>query len=60
MKLTDSDILRRLGSLTVRGGEDVYSFVDRYKPGQTIQARILRGGHEQTVSLNLAENQSGE
>jgi S1-C subfamily serine protease len=58
--IRSADILRKLGSLTVRGGDDVYNFADRYKPGQTIQARILRGGREQTVSLNLAENRSRE
>lgn len=53
-----ADIIRKLGGLEVRGGEDVYNFVDRYRPGQTIRARILRGGREQTLSLRLAENRS--
>ena len=55
-----ADILRKLGNLTVRGGEDVYNFVDRFKPGQTIQAKLLRGGHEETISLSLAENKDPE
>jgi len=53
--LRPSDILRQVGDCPIRSSDDIYSVVERYRPGTRIQARVLRGDHEQAVELVLGE-----
>jgi S1-C subfamily serine protease len=53
--LRPADILRQIGDCRIRSADDIYSVVERYRPGTRIQARVLRGDHERAVSLVLGE-----
>lgn len=54
-----ADILQKLGDCRIRSADDLYSFVDRYRAGEQVHARVLRDGQVRTIRLTLAE-QPGE
>jgi S1-C subfamily serine protease len=54
--LRPADILRQVGDCRIRSADDMYSVIERYRPGTHLQARVLRGRHEQAVELVLGEN----
>jgi serine protease DegQ len=53
--ITPADIIRQLGECAIRTPDDIRTFVERYQPGERIQARVLRNGREKKVTLTLAE-----
>lgn len=53
--LQRADILRQIGDCSIRSADDLYGFMDRYRPGEKVRARVLRGGAERTVTLILGE-----
>lgn len=54
--LRPADILRQVGDLPIRSADDIYSVVERYRPGSRIRARVLRGDREHAVELVLGES----
>lgn len=54
--LRPADILRQIGDCRIRSADDMYSVVERYRPGARLQARVLRNHREQAVDLVLGEN----
>lgn len=53
--LRSADILQRLGNCPIRSSDDLYCFVDRYRAGETVAARVLRAGKPRTITLRLTE-----
>jgi S1-C subfamily serine protease len=53
--LLPSDIIRRIGECDIHGPDDIYSVVERYRPGTRLTARVLRGIRETSVPLTLGE-----
>lgn len=51
--LRPSDILRRLGESPVYSGDDIYRFIEEHKPGQKVEAVVVRQGRELRVPLVL-------
>jgi S1-C subfamily serine protease len=56
--LRPGDVLRRLGSVSIQSADDIYGFVESHKPGDRVDAVVLRGGDEQKASLVLGEQPS--
>ena len=54
--LRPTDVLRQVGDCPIRSADDIYSVVERYRPGTRIQARVLRDNREQAVDLVLGES----
>jgi serine protease Do len=55
--LQPTDIVRQLGDRPIRSADDLHAFISDYRPGQTVEARVLRNGEEQTLLLTLDERQ---
>jgi S1-C subfamily serine protease len=48
-----ADVIRRLGEAEIRNPDDLFTFIDRHRPGERVEARVLRDGAEATVTLVL-------
>lgn len=53
--LQPADIVQRLGECPIRSSDDLYCFVDKYRAGQTVPAKVLRAGKSRTLTLKLTE-----
>jgi 2-alkenal reductase len=49
------DVIVAMGGKDVRGSEDLSTILQGFRPGQTIDVRVVRGGKERTVKVRLAE-----
>lgn len=47
------DIVRRIGECEIRSADDIYSVVERYRPGAEVEAVVLRDGVEKRIKLTL-------
>jgi S1-C subfamily serine protease len=53
--LLPSDVIRRIGECAIHSPDDIYSVVERYRPGTKLTARVLRGERETSIALTLGE-----
>lgn len=58
--IKDGDIIVKIGDLTVGKNGGVSSLIAAYRPGETVQITILRGGKESVKEVTLAKYQSQE
>jgi S1-C subfamily serine protease len=56
--LLPADVIRRIGECDIRCPDDIYSVIERYRPGVRLTARVLRGVSEKSVALTLGEKPS--
>jgi S1-C subfamily serine protease len=49
------DVIVAMGGKDVRGADDLSTILQGFRPGQTIDVKVVRGGKERTVKLRLAE-----
>ncbi|CAI5480591.1 unnamed protein product [Closterium sp. Yama58-4] len=52
-RLVLGDIITGIDGNTVRNGSDLYRILDRCKVGQKVEARVLRGDNEVTITITL-------
>ena len=54
--LQRGDVIIGIGDVAVRSQADLQqALTERFRPGQTVEVRIVRGGSEQTVSVTLGD-----
>jgi serine protease Do len=52
------DVITAVGSEKVKTGGDLLSALRNYKPGDTIELTVIRGGNESTIDVTLGDRQS--
>ena len=58
--LKPQDVVSAAGSKTVKSSGELVGALRSYKPGDTIQLTVLRGGTEQTIDVVVGERQGGQ
>lgn len=53
--LENGDVIRRLGPMPVESTSDIFQFVARHSPGETVAVQVQRGKATRTVRLRLAQ-----
>jgi S1-C subfamily serine protease len=53
--LATGDVIRRLGTMPVESTSDVFRFVARHSPGETVAVQVRRGNATRTLRLRLAQ-----
>ncbi|MGV3724108.1 MAG: S1C family serine protease [Actinomycetota bacterium] len=51
--LQPEDLVQRIGECPIRCADDIYSVVERYRPGAKVDARVVRDGEVMNVRLKL-------
>lgn len=51
--LQPEDVVQRIGECPIRCADDIYSVVERYRPGAKVDATVLRDGDTLNVQLTL-------
>jgi serine protease Do len=51
--LQPEDLVRRIGECEIRSADDIYSVIERYRPGARVEATVLRDGDLKRVELTL-------
>src|SRR4051794_16720491 len=54
------DVITKVGGQTIASADDLSSAIARYKPGDTVDVEISRGGNAQTIKVKLAERPLGD
>jgi serine protease DegS len=49
------DVIRRLGPVPVESTSDIFQFVTRHSPGETVSVQVQRAGITHTLRLRLAQ-----
>jgi len=52
--LRPGDVIQAIDGRAVSKMEDVQSILSAHEPGQSISLRVLRSGHEKTMTVQLA------
>jgi S1-C subfamily serine protease len=53
------DVITKVGDETIANSDDLSSAIARFKPGQTVDIEIHRGGETQTIKVKLDERPLG-
>lgn len=53
--LAAGDIIRRLGAIPIESTSDVFRFIARHSPGQTVEVWVRRGSADHTFRLRLGQ-----
>lgn len=51
--LQPEDLVQRIGECRIHSADDIYSVIERYRPGSRVQATVLRNGERKSVQLTL-------
>jgi serine protease Do len=57
--LKENDIITELDSQRIDANHDLNNLLLRYKPGDTVTLKVLRGGHTMTISVTLGTRPAG-